>query len=54
MIPRIILGSKYFQPHKLSVLERSLMVPYFAINSLIDPTRADMVAGLGDTTGNLT
>jgi hypothetical protein len=34
-----------------SVVKKALLVPYFAINSLIDPTRGDMVANLGDITG---
>jgi ubiquinone biosynthesis protein COQ4 len=41
---------KFFHPRRLSVLQRLLAVPYFAVGSLLDPTRGDLVAGLGDIT----
>eukprot|EP01041_Mallomonas_annulata_P000163 gene163-278_t len=37
---------------RLSNISRILTVPYFAVNAIIDPTRGDMVAGLGDVTGH--
>lgn len=40
-----------YRPVKLSTFQRALTIPYFSINALVNPTRADMVAGLGDTSG---
>ena len=37
---------------KLSSLQKAFMVPYFGIGSLLDPKRADLVAGLGDATSD--
>ena len=43
--------NNFFQPHRLSVTQRLLAFPYLALNSIADPTRGEMVAGLGDLTG---
>ena len=38
----------YSSRYKLSLLQRAFVIPYFAAQSILDPTRGDMVAGLGD------
>lgn len=39
-----------YDPYKLSVLQRAVLIPYMGIGALMDPTRGDLVAGLGDVT----
>jgi ubiquinone biosynthesis protein COQ4 len=41
---------KYFQSYRLSFLQKAFLVPYYGVGSVIDPTRGDLVAGLGDVT----
>jgi hypothetical protein len=41
---------RYFEPYRLSPLQRAFLVPYFAAGSIADPERGDLVAGLGDAT----
>lgn len=41
----------YFVPYKLSILQRAALIPYFGIGAITDPRRGDLVAGLGDATG---
>jgi len=38
-------------PYNLSVVQRAFLVPYFGIQAILDPTKGDMVAGLGDVLG---
>ena len=38
-------------PYSLSVLQRAFVIPYFGIGAIADPRRGDLVAGLGDATG---
>lgn len=38
-------------PYSLSTSQRAFLLTYFGIGSLLDPTRGDFVAGLGDITG---
>lgn len=44
---------RFHLPYKLSVLQRSFLIPYFGFGALLDPTRGDLVAGFGDVTGGL-
>jgi ubiquinone biosynthesis protein COQ4 len=44
-------SSRYFEPYRLSPLQRAFLVPYFAVGAISDPERGDLVAGLGDATG---
>jgi ubiquinone biosynthesis protein COQ4 len=41
---------KYFIPARLSRIQKLVLIPYFGLGSLVDPTRGDLVAGLGDVT----
>lgn len=41
---------RYFDPYKLSPLQRAFLIPYFSIGSVLDPTKGDRIAGLGDVT----
>ena len=41
----------YMIPYSLSSSQRAFLLTYFGIGSLVDPTRGDLVAGLGDITG---
>lgn len=41
---------KFFRPQRLSMLQRLAAVPYFSVGAMLDPTRGDLVAGLGDVT----
>ena len=40
----------YMMPYSLSTSQRAFLLTYFGIGSLVDPTRGDLVAGLGDVT----
>lgn len=42
---------RFFEPYRLSLVQRAFLAPYFGFNAILDPTRGDMVAGLGDVTG---
>lgn len=41
---------KYFEPYRLTLLQRAFLTPYFGVGAIMDPTRGDFVAGLGDVT----
>ena len=41
----------YHVPYSLSLVQRAFLVPYFGIGAIADPRRGDLVAGLGDATG---
>eukprot|EP01039_Chlorochromonas_danica_P003668 gene3668-4014_t len=41
---------RYFEPYRLSLLQRAFLIPYFSAGAILDPTRGEMVAGLGDVT----
>ena len=41
----------YFTPYSLSIAQRAFVIPYFGIGAIADPRRGDLVAGLGDATG---
>ena len=41
----------YMIPYTLSSSQRAFLLTYFGLGSLIDPTRGDLIAGLGDITG---
>ena len=41
---------KYMLPYSLTSPQRAFLLTYFGIGSLLDPTRGDLVAGLGDIT----
>ena len=43
--------SVFLRPIRLTAFQKAVAIPYFAINSILDPTRGDMVAALGDSTG---
>lgn len=47
-----IIKRSYFIPYKLSFFQRSFLVPFFGLGALNDPTRGDLVAGLGDVTAS--
>lgn len=42
--------NKYYEPYKLSILQRAFLVPYYSIGSILDPNKGDRIAGLGDVT----
>lgn len=42
----------YFSKYKLSGLQRALLIPYFSAQSLLQPTRGEFIAGLGDVTSS--
>lgn len=44
------MSKRFLQPYRLSVLQRSFLVPYFGLQAILDPTKGDMVAGFGDVT----
>ncbi len=44
---------KFYQPYQLSALQRAFLIPYHSVSSILDPTRGDQVAGLGDATSHL-
>jgi ubiquinone biosynthesis protein COQ4 len=46
-------GRKYFEPYKLTPSQRLFLAPYFGLGAILDPTRGELVAGLGDATGEL-
>eukprot|EP01031_Cornospumella_fuschlensis_P042126 gene42126-51440_t len=41
---------KYYEPYRLSLLQRAFLTPYFGVKAIMNPTRGDFVAGLGDVT----
>jgi hypothetical protein len=45
------LSPPYFVPYNLSIIQRAFLIPYFGLGALSDPRRGDLVAGLGDATG---
>lgn len=42
----------YLKPYKLSTLQRAFLIPYFGVRALLDPSRGDLVAGLGDVSSD--
>jgi len=36
------------EPYKLSLVQRSFLIPYFGVNAILDPRRGDYVAGFAD------
>lgn len=47
---RRLSPTTYFDRYKLSLAQRTLLIPYFGITGLLDPTKGDRIAGLGDVT----
>mmetsp|Transcript_35856 Transcript_35856/g.33957 ORF Transcript_35856/g.33957 Transcript_35856/m.33957 type:complete len:251 (-) Transcript_35856:49-801(-) len=45
------LSPSYFIPYNLSIMQRAFLIPYFGLGAITDPRRGDLVAGLGDATG---
>lgn len=41
----------YFVPYELSFTQRAFLIPYYGLGAIFDPRRGDLVAGLGDATG---
>ena len=44
--------NRFLDPYNLSMLQRAVLIPYFGIGSLVDPTRGELVAALGDVTAH--
>lgn len=42
---------KYQVPYKLSMLQKAFLLPYYGLSVLADPTKGDMLASIGDMTG---
>ena len=42
---------RYHVPYDLSMSQRMFLVPYYGLGAIINPERGDLVAGLGDVTG---
>jgi ubiquinone biosynthesis protein COQ4 len=41
---------RYFEPYHLSVVQQAFLTTYFSLGAMFNPTRGDLVAGLGDVT----
>lgn len=41
--------SSYFEPYDLSLVQRAFLLSYFGVQSVLDPTKANLVAGFNDT-----
>lgn len=44
-------ATKYLEPYRMSLAQKAFLGPYFGLRAMMDPTRGDMVAALGDTLG---
>jgi ubiquinone biosynthesis protein COQ4 len=46
----VATASRFHEPYQLSRMQTAFLVPFFGCGALMDPTRGDFVAGLGDVT----
>lgn len=41
------------EPYKLSVIQQSVLIPYYGIASILNPSKTDLIASFGDVSVNL-